>query len=135
MKKSILVISLIVLALSLGLPQLGHTGGHYGGHGHGYPGWWAAGAFVGGVVLGTAISRPWYPPPPVYYYPAPAPVYVYPRPVYVYPPPREAYAYPDPDSAPRPRNEAPPGEWVMVPGQWVDGKWVPSHKAWVPVNP
>jgi len=31
--------------------------------------------------------------------------------------------------------EAPPGEWVTVPGQWSGGKWVPSHKVWVPVNP
>jgi surface antigen len=31
--------------------------------------------------------------------------------------------------------EAPPGEWVMVPGQWVGGRWVPAHKQWVPVNP
>jgi hypothetical protein len=31
--------------------------------------------------------------------------------------------------------EPPPGHWVDVPGQWVNGKWVPSHKVWVPVNP
>jgi surface antigen len=31
--------------------------------------------------------------------------------------------------------EQPPGRWVMVPGQWVGGKWVPAHRAWVPVNP
>lgn len=31
--------------------------------------------------------------------------------------------------------EPPPGQWVDVPGQWVNGKWVPSHKVWVPVNP
>ena len=29
----------------------------------------------------------------------------------------------------------PPGKWVTVPGQWVGGRWVPSHKVWVPVNP
>jgi len=29
----------------------------------------------------------------------------------------------------------PPGEWIEVPGQWIGGKWVPAHKAWVPVNP
>lgn len=46
-------------------------------------------------------------------------------------PPQENYQgypqgqYPDP----------PPGNWVDVPGQWVNGKWVPSHKVWVPVNP
>ena len=31
--------------------------------------------------------------------------------------------------------EMPPGEWITVPGQWSDGKWVPSHRVWVPVNP
>ncbi len=31
--------------------------------------------------------------------------------------------------------DAPPGEWVTVPGRWVDGKWVPAHRVWVPVNP
>jgi len=129
MKKSMLIISLTVLALSLALPQPGQTNGYYYN-------WWVPGAaFLGGALFGAAISRPWYPPPPVYYYPAPAPVYVYPRPVYVAPPPREAYAYPDPNYAPPPKSESPPGEWVMVPGQWVDGRWVPSHKVWVPVNP
>jgi len=29
----------------------------------------------------------------------------------------------------------PPGRWIEVPGQWVGGKWIPAHKAWVPVNP
>jgi hypothetical protein len=31
--------------------------------------------------------------------------------------------------------EPPAGHWVNVPGQWANGKWVPSHKIWVPVNP
>jgi hypothetical protein len=31
--------------------------------------------------------------------------------------------------------ESPPGQWVTVPGQWSGGKWVPSHRVWVPVNP
>jgi outer membrane lipoprotein SlyB len=31
--------------------------------------------------------------------------------------------------------EAPPGQWVEVPGQWIGGRWVPAHRAWVPVNP
>lgn len=29
----------------------------------------------------------------------------------------------------------PPGKWVEVPGRWKDGKWVPSHKVWVPQDP
>lgn len=32
-------------------------------------------------------------------------------------------------------NETPPGQWVTVAGQWVNGKWVPAHNVWVPVNP
>jgi uncharacterized protein YcfJ len=32
-------------------------------------------------------------------------------------------------------NEAPPGRWIEVPGQWVGGKWIPTHRAWVPINP
>jgi uncharacterized membrane protein YebE (DUF533 family) len=40
-------------------------------------------------------------------------------------------AYP----APAQTQEAPPGQWIDVPGQWVGGKWVPAHRAWVPVNP
>ncbi len=32
-------------------------------------------------------------------------------------------------------NEIPPGQWVELPGQWFDGKWIPAHRAWVPVNP
>jgi hypothetical protein len=36
---------------------------------------------------------------------------------------------------PPPVEETPPGQWVDVPGRWVDGKWVPAHRAWVPVNP
>jgi hypothetical protein len=43
---------------------------------------------------------------------------------------RGAYAAPGDVSG-----ETPPGEWVMVPGQWVGGKWVPAHKVWQPVNP
>jgi hypothetical protein len=31
--------------------------------------------------------------------------------------------------------ENPPGQWVEIPGQWVGGKWIPAHRAWVPVNP
>jgi hypothetical protein len=37
--------------------------------------------------------------------------------------------------APQYAQEAPPGRWVEVPGQWAGGKWVPAHNVWVPVNP
>ncbi len=31
--------------------------------------------------------------------------------------------------------DSPPGRWVDVSGQWVNGRWVHSHKVWIPVNP
>jgi hypothetical protein len=43
---------------------------------------------------------------------------------------------PGPVNAPAPSaEEAPPGEWVEVPGTWVNGQWVPAHRTWVPVDP
>ena len=30
---------------------------------------------------------------------------------------------------------APPGGWVRVPGQWVGGRWVPAHRVWVSEGP
>ncbi|HWP48525.1 MAG TPA: glycine zipper 2TM domain-containing protein [Candidatus Limnocylindrales bacterium] len=27
------------------------------------------------------------------------------------------------------------GHWVTVPGQWVQGQWVPEHQVWVPDLP
>ena len=36
---------------------------------------------------------------------------------------------------PRYSEQAPPGRWVEVPGQWAGGRWVPAHNVWVPVNP
>ena len=49
-------------------------------------------------------------------------------------PPSGSRAYASPDRTSRAPND-PPGEWVTVQGQWVNGKWVPAHKVWVPVNP
>ena len=43
------------------------------------------------------------------------------------PPPRSAYVYPPPGGNPA-------GAWVLVPGQWVEGRWIPSHRAWAPAN-
>ncbi len=42
---------------------------------------------------------------------------------------------PQPCAPVPPPQEGPPGEWVEVPGSWVDGKWVPAHRTWVPLNP
>jgi outer membrane lipoprotein SlyB len=38
-------------------------------------------------------------------------------------------------AAPVSDQEQPPGQWVQVQGQWIGGKWIPAHRAWVPVNP
>jgi hypothetical protein len=44
--------------------------------------------------------------------------------------PSATYATPE-----RRADQAPPGVWVTVPGQWVGGKWVPAHRVLQPVNP
>ena len=122
MKKIVLIMVVLALALSLALPQRTQAHG----------GWWVPGAFFGGLLFGTAIARPWYyPPPPAYAYPPPQQGYGgY--------PPQQGYGYQSPSPAPAPRAEAlpsAPGEWVTVPGQWVGNTYVPSHKAWVPAKP
>jgi hypothetical protein len=125
--KSFMIIIVALVGISLALPASSHAWwrGHGGSGGHG---WYGAGAFAGGVLLGTAIARPWYyVPAPVYVYPVPTVVYTAPPYVYV---PNQAYAYPDPKAV-----SGTPGQWVEVPGLSVNGKWVPSHKAWVPNSP
>jgi hypothetical protein len=122
MKRYCVVAVVALVGLSLALPVTGHAWGH--GHG-----WYGAGAFAGGILLGTALSYPFYRPTPVYVYPAPAVVYGPPAAVYV---PNRAYVYPDPAiTSGRPS----PGAWVEVPGQWVNGRWVPPHRAWAPDTP
>lgn len=139
MKRSIVIGFLVLLAISCLVPAPAQAWrGHHGGwHSAG----WFAGGLAFGTLLGVAVSRPYYYPAPVYAYPPP--VYVYPAPVYapayvstepsrVYTPEpaNRAYAYPDPAYTTRPAPQA--GEWVTVPGQSINGKWVPEHRAWVP---
>jgi len=118
--KGIAVIVAILLAVTLAAPSTSHAWG----------GWWVPGAFVGGVLVGTAIAHPWYAPPPVYVYPYPAPQVVYTPP----PPPPQAYYPPPapPEAAAAPQGK---GQWVDVPGQMVNNIWVPPHKAWAPAGP
>jgi hypothetical protein len=108
--KKVIVFSMIALLLSMSYVPLSYAGHHGGGY--------AVGALAGGLLLGTfigsALSQPHY---------------VAPAPVYVYPARAPAYAYP---SGPA---EGPPGQWVVVPGQWVGGAWVPSHRVWTPTSP
>jgi hypothetical protein len=37
-----------------------------------------------------------------------------------------------PPPPPPPRGYNPGGSWVTVPGQYVDGRWIPEHKIQVP---
>jgi hypothetical protein len=138
--KTITIIAITLVGAMLALPATSHAW-------RGGWGWWGPGAFVGGVALGAAIAAPYYAP----YY-APPPAYAYPAPqvIYTAPPPNQAYGYP---SQPPPPNQAyanpgqpPPaetasapqgqgkGQWVEVPGQMVQNKWVPPHRVWVPDN-
>jgi len=50
-------------------------------------------------------------------------------------PAQQQVAYASSDAATQAPLQPPPGQWVNVQGQWIGGKWVPSHKVWVPVNP
>ena len=87
-------------------------------------GWPVVGAFAGGLVAGVLVARPWY-PGPVYTYPPPVVVYRVLPPVYF---PNQAYASPD-------SGLSSGDEWVDVPGQYMDGSWVPPHSVWVPRRP
>jgi hypothetical protein len=74
----------------------------------------ALGGIALGAVLGSVMSQPRVTREVVYNEPA----YTQPSGY------RTAY-----------NNDTPPGQWVTVAGQWVNGQWVPAHNVWVPVNP
>jgi hypothetical protein len=146
-------ITIMVLVLALGFmiltPSMGYSGSYDFGRGrpvvvnnyHGYDsrpyqnvryvrshdnndGLWVGAALGGillGAVIGNALSQPRY---------QPAQQAVYNTPVSGSP----AYAQPDRYGASY-NNDAPPGQWVTVQGQWVSGRWIPAHNVWVPVNP
>jgi hypothetical protein len=132
MKRVLLLglLALLAVSLTMAVPSYSRAGGG-----------WGAGWFVGGLAMGSALglaARPYYYPPPYYYYPPPAypypaPAYAYP-PGYVYEPPPPSASAPPPQSAAVPPQMGPAGEgdWVTVPGQNVNGTWVPQHKVWVP---
>ena len=113
--KMTVIVMVALIGLALVLPT-GEAQAH---------GWWAWGpaAFAGGLLIGSALAQPWYAPWPGYYaYPPPAVVYAAPPAYYV---PSPAYAYPAVVPSTR-------GRWVEVPGQSINGVWVPPHKAWAP---
>jgi hypothetical protein len=72
------------------------------------------GALTGGAI-GNSYDAAYYrnagPPPQ----PGPPNAYVPPE-------------YPGPPGSPR-------GHWEMMPGQWIDGRWIPQHRVWVPYTP
>ncbi len=112
MKKKIVLVMVLVMVISLAYVPLSYAGrGRHGGGGGGNGGLYAAGALLGGLVLGTvigsAMSQPRYVASPQPAYPAPA-----------------AYTA-----------DNPPGEWVVVPGRWINGRWEPAHSVWMPINP
>jgi hypothetical protein len=129
MKKKMLAVLFIVLGLSCIVPAAGFAWGERPGPGyHGWRGPYRQhGWHRPRVYVGASLVNPWYIPPPVYVYSPPV--------VYANPVPPPASAYPDPWLTGQYTDANPPGQWVTVPGQWIDGKWVPSHRAWVAVNP
>jgi|GEM_PF-723644 len=84
-----------------------------------------AGAAIGGIVLGailgSAMSQPGYAPTRQAVYNVPS---------------SGSPAYAQPDAYGTSYNQdAPPGQWVTVQGQWVNGQWIPAHNVWMPINP
>ncbi len=144
MKKQITLLSIVLLGISFILPvssyawrggtsvTVGFSTGWGPGYGSGYRGGWARPYRNHGwsrprLYMGAAFVNPLIFSPPVY---VSQPTVAYARPVVT-----PAYAYPDVGLTGQYTGENPPGEWITLPGQWVNGQWVPSHKTWVPVNP
>ena len=143
MKRSILVVLVLLVGLVLTLPEVSDArrgGGGFGGGGRGfrgggyryhggYYGWYGPRVLVApGFVTPYYYGSPYYAYPPPYAVPPPD-VYASP------PPPPPAYAYPNPAVSGQYRNPEPandPGEWITVPGQWVNGTWVNEHQVRVP---
>jgi hypothetical protein len=143
MKKTFLISVLIIGILVASSPSFGNGHGYYGGCGWGYCGYngWEAAAIVGGSILlgtflGWAISSNYRSAPQprtVYVYPEQQP-YASPDPAFIerYSSQVETGNYPGPAYSSRENIGNPPGSWVIVPGQWVGGNWVPAHNVWVP---
>ncbi len=129
--KKYLVILTVVLSISMIMPSAGYSWGSHHPSVHVHYGWGPAaiiaGTWLTGALILSAISRPAQPAP------QPAVVYVQPG-ATVYatpaPPPPPPYSSSNP-----PSNNSGTGEWVTVPGQWVDGTWVPQHTVFVQRNP
>jgi len=163
--KRVLIAALLIIALACPPAHArgGHSGGHGGGHGGGFHGghgtghaaWsggshgWHGSAYHGGYSgfygrggtyafgfgsYAAYSSYGWY---------GGAFSGVYGDPWYYHEPSYDdSYLLPEVSFYSDASEEAPAldlagtrGEWVEVPGQWVEGIWVPPHNAWVPEEP
>ena len=124
-KKALTMALVLVVGIMLVYPTAGfsYDRGHYrpaprysshGGNGLAIAGV-ALGAIAIGAIIGSVMSQPRETTREV----------VYTEPAYA-----QTSGY-----GPAYGREEPLGQWVMVPGQWVNGQWIPDHQAWVPVNP
>lgn len=133
MKKNLYIVVILIISLSLILPSISHSWsrGYYRPYNYyrygGYNNGWAVGAAIAGGILAGAVvgnivaQSATYNAPPQRVHPAPQT--------------NVAYAYPDPEFVAKYSQKKSPGEWVIVPGQSVNGKWVPEHKVLVPAQP
>jgi hypothetical protein len=104
-------------------PYYYRYGGCRGGCGY-YDGWGWAAAIAGGVIaaglIGNIIAYQYAQPPGKA------------QDSLVYVEPGTAYAYPDSafiaKYGTKPAPDGSLGEWVLVPGQWVNGVWVDEHE-------
>ncbi len=137
MKRRMLVLAVIMIGILASLPITSYAGrgGFRGGR---FYGGWRAGVWAGPRVYAAPGYYPYYYPsyypyytdtaPPVYMAP---PAYGAPNPAALDP----AYAYAPPAAQGSGGGYVPPavqGSVVTVPGQWVNGQWVPEHQVQVP---
>jgi hypothetical protein len=138
MKKIVVMVLVMAMGILMANPSIGYTHSsdydrgynrpvvvnNYNNYGrrpvgyersHDNSGLLIAGAALGVVAIGAIVAGSMSQPRQV----------VRERVVYTAPP---AYAQ-------APGYEAPPGQWVTVQGQWLNGQWIPPHNVWVPVNP
>lgn len=128
MKKNLYLVFILIISLSLILPSVSYAWHYryYRGCGGCYNGWGVGAAIAGGILVGAVVGN----------IIAQNTIYsTSPQKVYSPPQTNVAYAYPDPAFIAKYGQKKGLEEWVIVPGQSVDGKWVPEHKVWVTVNP
>ncbi len=116
--------------------RAGHGSGFYGSH-RGYygGGTYRTGGYRGGYRHYSAhVSYGWY---GAGFFGVVSPWYFYGAPHSDPDAQPLAPAYPEfsPGESDEQGSTETPGEWVEVPGQSVDGTWVPPHKVWLPEGP